>query len=118
MLGAIFVGLVAALHVYIFLLETFFWTTPRARKAFATTPEFAAQTKTLAANQGVYNAFLAAGLIWGLAHPVASTGQQIQVFFLLCVLVAGLFGGLTSKRSILFVQAMPALITLLLVWLT
>ncbi|MGG4142335.1 DUF1304 domain-containing protein [Paenibacillus algorifonticola] len=118
MLAAIFVALVAAEHLYILAMEMFLWTKPRTRKTFNLTPEFAEQTKSLAANQGLYNGFLAAGLIWGLVHPNADFGYQIQLFFLICVLVAALFGGLTAKRSILVMQGLPALIALLLVLFT
>ncbi|NBD27461.1 DUF1304 domain-containing protein [Paenibacillus glycinis] len=115
MLAAIFVGLVALEHVYILVLEMFMWTTPRARKAFGTTREEAEATKSLAANQGLYNGFLAAGLVWGLFHPNDQTGQSIELFFLICVLVAALFGGATAKRSIWLVQGLPALIALIFV---
>lgn len=104
--------LVALLHVYILVLEMFLWDKPKGRKAFGTTPEFAAQTKVLAANQGLYNGFLAAGLFWGLA--LGAAGTQIKVFFLLCVLVAGCYGAATASRRILFVQALPAGLGLLL----
>ncbi|HEU5427422.1 MAG TPA: DUF1304 domain-containing protein [Actinocrinis sp.] len=112
----ILVGLMAALHAYILVLEMFLWTTDRARGAFGTTPEFAEQTRTLAANQGLYNGFLAAGLVWGL---IASdpTGFAAKVFFLGCIAVAGLYGALTASRRILFVQAVPALVTLVVVLL-
>ena len=105
---------IAALHVYILVLEMFLWTGPRARGAFGTTAEFAAETKTLAANQGLYNGFLAAGLIWGAVSrdPV---GFQAKLFFLACVAVAGVYGALTASRRILFVQTVPALIALALV---
>jgi putative membrane protein len=112
-LSLILVGLVALEHLYILALEMFLWTTPRARRAFGTTPEFAEESRVLAANQGLYNGFLAAGLIWGLLHPSPQFGAQIQIFFLLCVLVAAIYGGLTAKRSILFVQGGPALLALL-----
>lgn len=115
--GTILVGLVALEHVYILYLEMFAWTTPRVRRTFGTTPEFAEASRSLAANQGLYNGFLAAGLIWGLLYPDAVVGRHIQLFFLGCVLVAAVFGGLTAKRSILFVQGMPALLALLLVLL-
>ena len=109
----VLVALMALLHVYILVLEMFLWTTPRGRKAFGTTKEFAEQSKTLAANQGLYNGFLAAGLIWGLClDPV---GFEVKVFFLACILVAGIYGGLTATRKILFIQAIPAAITLGLV---
>jgi putative membrane protein len=85
------------------------------RRAFDTTAEFAEASKTLAANQGLYNGFLAAGLLWGIAHPNAATGHQIDLFFLICVMVAGIYGGLTVKRSILLIQVLPALIALVAV---
>ncbi|MFC5906544.1 DUF1304 domain-containing protein [Streptacidiphilus monticola] len=108
--------LIAALHVYILCLEMFLWTTPRARAAFGTDPAFAAATKTLAANQGLYNGFLAAGLVWGAvaSDPV---GFQAKLFFLGCVAVAGLFGAVTASRRILYVQTVPAVVALLLVLL-
>ena len=109
----ILVGLVALEHIYILVLEMFLWTTPRARRTFGTTPEFAQESRVLAANQGLYNGFLAAGLIWGLLHPDPRLGTQIQIFFLLCVLVAAIYGGLAAKRSILLVQGGPALLALL-----
>ncbi|MUT68616.1 DUF1304 domain-containing protein [Paenibacillus sp. NEAU-GSW1] len=102
-------ALVAIEHVYILILEMFLWTTPRARKAFGTDKTFAEATRSLAANQGLYNGFLAAGLFWGLIHPNAAIGHQLQLFFLGCVLVAAVYGGLTAKRSILLVQGLPAL---------
>lgn len=106
------VFLVALLHVYILVLEMFLWDKPRGLKAFGLTPELAAQTKVLAANQGLYNGFLAAGLFWGLY--LGSAGQPVKVFFLMCVLVAGLYGAATANRRILFVQALPAAIGLVL----
>jgi putative membrane protein len=105
--AAVLVGLVAALHVYILVLEMFLWRTPRARAAFGTTPEFADATAVLAANQGLYNGFLAAGLIWGL-FAGGSLGRAVQLFFLGCVAVAGLYGGLTSNRRIILIQTVPA----------
>lgn len=105
------VGLIAGLHSYILVLETFLWTSPRALRIFKTKPEFAAQTKTMAANQGVYNGFLAAGLAWGLLHPVPGFAKQIQLFFLGCVSVAGIFGGVTANKKIALIQALPAAIT-------
>jgi putative membrane protein len=108
----IVVFLVALLHVYILVLEMFLWDTPRGRKAFGMTPEQAAQTKVLAANQGLYNGFLAAGLFWGLS--LGAAGQGVKVFFLGCVLVAGLYGAATASRRILFVQALPAALGLVL----
>lgn len=107
--------LIALLHVYILVLEMFLWTTPKGRKAFGLTPEFAEQTKVLAANQGLYNGFLAAGLFWGLWLGPAGFGAK--VFFLLCVLVAGLYGAATASQRILFIQAVPATIGLVLLYL-
>jgi putative membrane protein len=105
---------IAVLHVYILVLEMFLWTTPRGRAAFGTTPELAEATKALAANQGLYNGFLAAGLFWGAvaANPV---GFGARVFFLVCVAIAGAYGAATASRKILFVQTIPALVALALV---
>jgi putative membrane protein len=107
----VLVLLVAVIHGYILILEMFLWQTPRGLKAFGTDPAFAARSATLAANQGLYNGFLAAGLVWGLlaADPV---GFQVSVFFLACVIVAGLYGAATVSRRILVVQALPAAIAL------
>jgi len=110
MLANVLVGLVAAIHVYILILEMFLWDTPRGRKAFGTTAEFAAASKTLAANQGLYNGFLAAGLIWGLW--LGPAGRSVQLFFLGCVIVAGLYGAATASRKILFIQALPAVLAM------
>lgn len=109
-------ALLAALHVYILVLEMFLWTTPKGMKAFGLAPDFAQATKTLAANQGLYNGFLAAGLLWGLwlGWPA---GQAVKIFFAGCVIVAGVFGAVTASRRILFVQAVPGAITLALVLL-
>ncbi len=107
--------LIALLHVYILVLEMFLWNTPRGRKAFGTTEAFAAESKVLAANQGLYNGFLAAGLFWGLA--LGAGGLQVKVFFLVCVLVAGVYGAATANKRILFVQAVPAAIGLALLLL-
>ena len=104
------VAFVAIEHVYILVLEMFLWTKPAGLRAFGLTPEFAEQTAVLAANQGLYNGFLAAGLFWGLLRK--DDGLPIQVFFLSCVIVAGVFGAVTAKPSILYVQAAPALIAL------
>ena len=114
-LPLIFVALVAIEHLYILVLEMFMWTKPRALKVFGMTKEVAQSSKTLAANLGLYNGFLAAGLIWGLVHPTPAIGEQVQIFFLSCVLVAAIYGGLSAKRSILIVQGLPALIALSLV---
>ncbi len=109
------VALVALIHVYILILEMFLWTTPKGRKAFGLTKEFAEASKVLAANQGLYNGFLAAGLIWGLA--LGAAGGPVKLFFLACVLVAGLYGAATASRKILFIQALPAAIGLALLLL-
>ncbi len=110
------VALVALLHAYFLVLEMFLWTKPAGRKAFGLTREQAESTRVLAANQGLYNGFLAAGLIWGLT--LGEPGVHIQVFFLCCVLVAGLYGAATASKKILYVQALPAAIGLALVWLS
>jgi len=110
MIANILIALVAVLHLYFMYLEMIAWDTPAGRKAFSLTPEFAAASKTLAANQGLYNGFLAAGLIWGIY--LGDAGFQVKAFFLICVVVAGLFGGVTVNRKILFVQAMPAMVAL------
>lgn len=107
--------LIACLHVYILALEMFLWDKPKGMKAFGLTPEFAAQTKVLAANQGLYNGFLAAGLFWGLS--LGAAGGRIEAFFLICILVAGVYGAATANRRILFIQAIPAAIGLVLLWL-
>ena len=111
-IATIFIGLVALLHIYFMTLEMFLWTKPFGLKTFGKSREFALATKDLAANQGLYNGFLAAGLIWGLVHPQAEFGFQIKVFFLLCVAIAGLYGAATVSRKIFFIQAVPALIAL------
>ena len=103
---------VAALHVYFLVLEMFLWTKPAGMRVFRTKPDFAQQSRTLAANQGLYNGFLAAGLFWGLT--LGDAGYSIKIFFLTCVIVAGAFGAATVNRRILFVQALPAAIALVL----
>jgi putative membrane protein len=113
----ILVGGVAALHAYILVLEMFLWTTPRGMKAFGTDPEFARASAPLAANQGLYNGFLAAGLVWSLVAG-GTVGFQAKVFFLSCVVVAGVYGAATANRRILFIQALPGAVTLALVLLT
>tara|TARA_R110002020_G_scaffold14227_15_gene50520 strand:+ start:7900 stop:8271 length:372 start_codon:yes stop_codon:yes gene_type:complete len=107
------VALIALLHIYIMILEMFLWTTPRALKAFGLTAEFAVATKTLAANQGLYNGFLAAGLIWSLVYPIPGFAWQIAMFFLACIAVAGIFGAVTASRRILFIQTVPAVLAML-----
>jgi putative membrane protein len=107
------VALVALLHAYFLVLEMFLWDKPAGLRAFGHTPEHAAASKVLAANQGLYNGFLAAGLVWGLA--LGSAGTSVEVFFLACVIVAGVYGAVTASRKILFVQALPGAIALALV---
>jgi putative membrane protein len=109
-ISTIAVALIALLHVYIMILEMFLWNTPKGRKVFGLSPEFAAASKVLAANQGLYNGFLAAGLIWGLI--LGPAGYSIKMFFLACIVVAGIFGALT------YVQAVPGLIALILLVLS
>ena len=106
------IGFVALLHAYFLVLEMFLWDKPFGRRVFKTTPEYAAASKTLAANQGLYNGFLAAGLVWGLA--LGDAGVHVKVFFLACVVIAGVFGGATASRAILFVQAIPGILALAL----
>lgn len=110
MLANLVIALVALLHAYFLVLEMFFWTKPLGLKAFGLTREAAEASKVLAANQGLYNGFLAAGLLWGLA--LGPAGTAIKVFFLGCVIVAGVYGAATASRKILFVQALPAAIGL------
>lgn len=114
-IAKILVLLVALEHVYILYLEMFLWTTPRGMKTFGTTKEVAESSKALAANQGLYNGFLAAGLFWSVVQPDAVFAHQLQIFFLVCVIVAAIYGGMTAKRSILVVQGLPALIALVAV---
>lgn len=110
--ASIVIAIVALLHVYFLVLEMFLWDKPAGRRAFGLTAEFAAQSKTLAANQGLYNGFLAAGLIWALA----AQRSDVAMFFLGCVLIAGIYGGFTASRKILLVQALPAAIGLALLF--
>lgn len=112
----IVVGLIALVHVYILVLEMFLWDKPAGLRAFGQTREAATASKVLAANQGLYNGFLAAGLFWGLS--LGATGTAVKVFFLCCVLVAGVYGAATAGRKILFVQAVPAALGLVLLMLS
>jgi putative membrane protein len=113
LLANIAVALVALLHLYILVLEMFLWDKPAGLRAFRMSPEQAKATKTLAANQGLYNGFLAAGLLWGLC--LGAAGHDIKLFFCACVIVAGVFGALTANRKILWVQGLPGAIALILV---
>ena len=110
------IALVALLHLYFLVLEMFLWDKPFGMRTFRLTPEFAAASKGLAANQGLYNGFLVAGLVWGLV--LGAAGIDVKVFFLACVVVAGVFGGATVNRNILFVQAVPGIIALALLLAT
>lgn len=108
------IAIVAILHLGFLVLEMFLWNHPIGRKTFKMTQEVAESSATLAANQGLYNGFLAAGLVWGLLSGAFS----VKLFFLVCILIAGIFGGFTAKRSILYIQALPALMALLLLYLS
>ncbi len=112
----VLIGLVALLHGYFLVLEMFLWDKPRGLKTFRLTPEFAAASKALAANQGLYNGFLSAGLLWGLW--LGAAGFAVKVFFLSCVIVAGVYGSITVSRRVLYVQAVPAILALALVLLS
>lgn len=109
------IALVTALHLYFLVLEMFFWEKSLGLKTFRNTPEFARASRVLAANQGLYNGFLAAGLVWGLW--LNTEGYEIKLFFLSCVLIAGVYGGLTANRKILYIQALPAAMALALLLL-
>lgn len=113
MIGSILVAIVALIHAYIVVLEMLLWDKPQGLKAFGSTPEFAKASKVLAANQGLYNGFLVAGLAWGLVP--GGGGEPFKVFFLGCVIVAGIYGALTVSLRILVVQAVPAALALLAV---
>lgn len=112
-LANVLIGIAALLHLGFLALEMFFWDHPVGRKRFGMTAEYSKASATLAANQGLYNGFLAAGLVWGLV----SSDFSIKIFFLVCVVIAGIYGGLTAKRSILYIQALPGLLALLAVYL-
>jgi putative membrane protein len=111
MLATVLITVVALIHLYILVLEIFLWNTKTGHKAFNLRPDFARDTRVLAANQGLYNGFLAAGLLWSLW--LGEKGVQVSIFFLAFVLIAGVFGAVTASRKILYVQAMPALAALL-----
>lgn len=117
LLGNLFVALAALLHVGFLVLEMFLWTGPTGRKVFRMSEERAQATKVLAANQGLYNGFLAAGLFWSLLHPDPAFAFQLKLFFLVCVVIAAIYGAWSVKPRILLVQGGPALIALLLTFL-
>jgi putative membrane protein len=116
--ATVVICLVAALHVYFLVLEMFLWRTPFGRRTFGTTAEAAESSAVLAANQGLYNGFLAAGLLWALLWYGVVNGRAILTFFLACIMVAGVFGAATVSRRILIVQALPAAIAATLLWLS
>jgi len=118
LIANVLVALVAALHVLFLVLEMVLWEKPIGLKVFRNSPEKAAITKVMAANQGLYNGFLVAGLVWGLFHGNPAFAFQIKVFFLLCVIVAGAYGAATVSTRILMVQALPAALALLALFLT
>lgn len=118
MIKNILIGLVAGLHAYFLILEMFLWTKPIGLKTFGMGAEQAANTAVLAANQGLYNGFLVAGLVWSLIHPDSVFAKQLAVFFLSCVFVAGLYGAYSVNTRIFFVQGLPALISLAVVLLS
>ena len=111
LLRNLLVAFVALEHLGVLVLEMFLFKSPAGRRIFGTTPEFAAQAAPLAANQGLYNGFLAAGLVWSLAAP-EPFAAQLRLFFLVCVLVAAVFGAATASRRILVIQGLPALLAL------
>lgn len=117
LIANILTGIVAALHAYFLMLEMFFWTQPLGLRVFNNTLQKAQDSAVLAANQGLYNGFLAVGLLYGIFASNATVGLQFKVFFLLCVIVAGLYGGYSVSSRIIYVQALPALIALVFVWL-
>jgi putative membrane protein len=112
------VALVAFLHAYFMVLEMFLWQKPLGLRTFRNTPERAADSAPLAANQGLYNGFLAAGLVWGLVHQTPAFAFQIKVFFLACVVIAGIYGAATFSRKILYMQGTPAALALIVLILS
>ncbi len=116
LLTNILISIIAIQHIAFLVLEMFYWDKPLGRRVFGHSKESAIVSKTLAANQGLYNGFLAAGLFWGLT--LGANGTSIKIFFLACVLIAGIFGGITASRKILYIQALPALIGLTLIFLS
>ena len=115
MIGIVLAGLVALIHFYIVWLEMVAWDTPKGRAAFGTTPEFSAASKVLAANQGLYNGFLAVGIVLGLLLGISGEGRILSLFMLACVAVAGLYGAMTVGRKILYIQTIPAVLALVAV---
>jgi putative membrane protein len=116
MIAVLLISVVAIIHLYIVVAEMVLWETPRVRRAFGMSAEFAANTRVLAANQGLYNGFLVAGLLWALIRGIPGAGEELAWFFLTCVIVAGLYGAMTASRRILWVQAVPGVLALAAVW--
>ena len=112
-LVSVLVGIIAVLHLYFLYLEMFLWATPKGQKVFQNDADFAKKSAVLAANQGLYNGFLAAGLIWSII-AVGNEGLHLKIFFLSCVAIAGIYGGYSANKKIFFIQALPAIITLAL----
>ncbi len=112
------IGLIILLHFYFMILEMFFWTKPKGLKAFGLSLEQAQSSAKLAANQGLYNGFLSAGLIWGLLDSRPYFGVSLQIFFLSCVMIAGIFGAFTVHKKIFWIQAFPSILTLILISMT
>lgn len=115
-LANIGIAITATLHLWFFILEIFFWTKPLGLKIFRINQEFAHQSASLAANQGIYNGFLSAGLLWGLLAGDSEQSFHVKIFFLSCVVIAGVYAGLSVSRKILFIQALPAAVTLILLY--
>jgi putative membrane protein len=116
LIAGAFILLVAALHAFFLVLEMFLWTTHFGRRTFRTTAEFATSTRSLAANQGLYNGFLSAGLVWGLVAYGVPGGRPVITFFLACVVIEGIFGAATVSRRIFIIQAVPALLAAAFLW--
>jgi putative membrane protein len=113
----ILIAIIVLEHLYFLYLEMFQWTRPKGLKIFGLTPEQAESSRVLAANQGLYNGFLAAGLVWGLIHPDTNFGHQLQWFFVLCVFAAAIYGGISSSRRILIIQGVPAVLAMTALYL-
>jgi putative membrane protein len=114
----ILIGFVAFLHLGFLYMEMFLWTKPVGQKIFKIDAEFSAKSAALAANQGLYNGFLAAGLVWSLCARNPEQASQLKIFFLLCVLIAGIYGAVTASKNILFIQALPALVAIILLFVS
>ncbi len=111
------VSFIALLHIYFLILEMFFWTKPLGLKTFRQTEQKAKDSEALAANMGLYNGFMAAGLIWSLVHPDGVLGPQIALFFLSCIVLAGIYGGYSVGKKIFFIQSIPALVAIVFLFI-